>query len=118
MDQHEIVSPVPFMLLLETLKHLPRTGWVQHGVDCPESVSGHIFLMTVMASLLKSDGDPSRRAAMALVHDMAESLVGDITPSQGVSKEEKHQRELLAMKYIQIEAAKSNSAFADQTMEL
>ncbi|EKD18676.1 uridylate kinase Ura6 [Drepanopeziza brunnea f. sp. 'multigermtubi' MB_m1] len=86
MDQHEIVSPVPFMLLLETLKHLPRTGWVQHGVDCPESVSGHIFLMTVMASLLKSDGDPSRRAAMALVHDMAESLVGDITPSQGVSK--------------------------------
>ena len=32
---------------------------------------------------------------MALVHDLAESIVGDITPSCGVSKEEKIQRELV-----------------------
>jgi 5'-deoxynucleotidase YfbR-like HD superfamily hydrolase len=30
---------------------------------------------------------------LALVHDMAESLVGDITPYQGISKEEKHKKE-------------------------
>ena len=30
---------------------------------------------------------------MALVHDLAESIVGDITPSCGVSKDEKHRRE-------------------------
>ena len=30
---------------------------------------------------------------MALVHDLAESLVGDITPNDGVSKEEKYRRE-------------------------
>ena len=30
---------------------------------------------------------------MALVHDLAECTVGDITPHCGVSKEEKHRRE-------------------------
>ena len=30
---------------------------------------------------------------MALVHDLAESIVGDITPSAGVTKEEKYARE-------------------------
>jgi putative hydrolases of HD superfamily len=51
---------------------------------------------------------------MALVHDMAESIVGDITPHDGVSKgtpqqgllwrrliaEEKHRREVEAMKHL------------------
>ena len=30
---------------------------------------------------------------IALVHDMAESIVGDIAPMDNVSKEEKHRRE-------------------------
>ena len=30
---------------------------------------------------------------MALVHDLAECIVGDITPSAGVTREEKHARE-------------------------
>lgn len=37
---------------------------------------------------------------MALVHDMAESLVGDITPVEGVSKAEKSRREGTTMDYI------------------
>lgn len=34
---------------------------------------------------------------MCLVHDLAESIVGDITPHCGVSVEDKHQREITAM---------------------
>ena len=34
-----------------------------------------------------------RCVKMALVHDLAESLVGDISPDCGVSKDEKHRRE-------------------------
>ena len=34
---------------------------------------------------------------MALVHDLAECIVGDITPFDGISKEEKSQREKEAM---------------------
>lgn len=37
---------------------------------------------------------------MSLVHDLAESIVGDITPYDGVSKEEKQKREEAAMKVI------------------
>ena len=37
---------------------------------------------------------------MALVHDMAESLVGDITPVEGVPKEEKSRREGATMDYL------------------
>lgn len=36
----------------------------------------------------------------ALVHDLAESIVGDITPMCGVSKEEKQRREMAAMREI------------------
>ena len=37
---------------------------------------------------------------MALVHDMAESLVGDLTPVDGVPKTEKNRRETETMDYI------------------
>ncbi|CAG8471805.1 12606_t:CDS:2 [Acaulospora colombiana] len=37
---------------------------------------------------------------MAIVHDLAESLVGDITPFEGISKEEKHRRESEAMRHL------------------
>lgn len=37
---------------------------------------------------------------MALVHDMAESVVGDITPADGVPSEEKARREAETMEYL------------------
>jgi putative hydrolase of HD superfamily len=37
---------------------------------------------------------------MALVHDMAEALVGDITPVDGVPKTEKNRRENMTMDYF------------------
>ena len=44
--------------------------------------------------------DIARCTRMALVHDMAESLVGDITPVDGVSKAEKNRREAETMNYL------------------
>ncbi len=40
---------------------------------------------------------------MALVHDLAECLVGDITPYCGVSKEEKHRRETVSGHGVPVE---------------
>lgn len=37
---------------------------------------------------------------MALIHDMAEALVGDITPVDGVPKHEKNRRESTTMDYL------------------
>lgn len=44
--------------------------------------------------------DLARCTQMALIHDMAESLVGDITPVDGVNKPEKSRRESETMDYI------------------
>ena len=37
---------------------------------------------------------------MAIVHDLAESIVGDITPLDGVSKEDKYKREKVNLLFI------------------
>jgi putative hydrolase of HD superfamily len=51
-------------------------------------------------SSLTSRLDLSKCIKMCLIHDMAESLVGDITPVDGVPKSEKNRREAATMNYI------------------
>ena len=94
-----------FMTLVGKLKSTKRTGWVYRGVKSPESVSDHMYRMAVMSFLLsdqKEDAAINRDHCikLALVHDMAECIVGDITPFDGVSKEEKHKREEQTMEYL------------------
>jgi putative hydrolase of HD superfamily len=81
--------------IIGRVKHLPRTGWLRSGiVDC-ESVASHMYRMAVLAFML-NDGsvDRDKCIRMALVHDLAESIVGDITPYCGISDTTKHEREL------------------------
>lgn len=49
---------------------------------------------------LASRIDVAKCTSMALIHDMAESLVGDITPVDGVTKAEKSRREASTMDYL------------------
>ena len=51
---------------------------------------------------------------MALVHDMAELLVGDITPVDGVSGNEKHRRESTTMDFLTTKLLGSSSGTSDQ----
>jgi putative hydrolase of HD superfamily len=58
-------------------------------------------LITMLApSSIASKINIAHCTKMALVHDMAESLVGDITPIEGVAKVEKARREGATMDYI------------------
>lgn len=88
-----------FMELIGNLKHTKRTGWVLRNVNDCESISGHMYRMSVMTFLL--DGTEGlnqiRCMELALVHDLAESIVGDLTPFCGISKEEKRTMEFKAM---------------------
>ena len=56
-----------------------------------------MYRMALSIFLLPSNFDTSKLIKMALVHDLAESIVGDITPYDGVTVEDKKNRELLAM---------------------
>lgn len=93
---------VKFLELVGNLKHMKRTGWVLRNVKDCESISGHMYRMGMMSFLLDgSQGlDRIRVMELALVHDLAESIVGDITPYCGISREEKLLREFSAMSEI------------------
>lgn len=97
-------SPVPFFHLLERLKTTKREGWRRFGIDQGESISDHMYRMSIMTMLappsLAYRLNLPHCMKMALVHDMAESLVGDITPKDKVSKAEKARREAEVMEYV------------------
>lgn len=86
------------------LKNTKRAGWCRFGIAHPESVSDHMYRMAIITMMmpdsLTDHLDIKKCARMALVHDMAESLVGDITPVDGVPKAEKNRRETEAIDYI------------------
>ncbi|XP_039604336.1 HD domain-containing protein 2 [Polypterus senegalus] len=90
-----------FTKLIGQLKTIPRTGWVYRNIKKPESVADHMYRMAVLAFLIEDKKlNKDRCIKLALIHDMAECIVGDIAPSDNISKEEKHRREKEAMKYL------------------
>eukprot|EP00274_Cyanoptyche_gloeocystis_P004037 CAMPEP_0196652494 /NCGR_PEP_ID=MMETSP1086-20130531/1819_1 /TAXON_ID=77921 /ORGANISM="Cyanoptyche gloeocystis , Strain SAG4.97" /LENGTH=194 /DNA_ID=CAMNT_0041983083 /DNA_START=50 /DNA_END=634 /DNA_ORIENTATION=- len=91
---------IEFLEVCGKLKNIKRTGWVRHNVQLPESVSDHMYRMAMMSFLIDPSLDRDRAMKIAVVHDLAESTVGDITPFCGVSKEDKYNREKEAMKKI------------------
>ncbi|KAM3967681.1 5'-deoxynucleotidase HDDC2 [Aphomia sociella] len=94
-----------FLELVGRLKHVKRTGWVICNIDDCESIAGHMYRMGIMTFLLTEENNPTnldrfRCLQIALVHDLAECIVGDITPHCGVTPEDKHRQEDEAMKKI------------------
>ncbi|WVZ77639.1 hypothetical protein U9M48_025485 [Paspalum notatum var. saurae] len=95
-------SAIDFLTLCYRLKTTKRAGWVKRGVQAPESIADHMYRMGVMA-LVAADlpgVDRDRCVKMAIVHDIAEAIVGDITPSDGVPKEEKSRMEKEALDHM------------------
>jgi putative hydrolase of HD superfamily len=65
------------------LKEVPRTGWLDRGIppEDVESVADHSYGVALLAWLLAPDElDRARAVELALIHDLAESVVGDVTP--------------------------------------
>ncbi len=81
-----------------TLKEVARAGWVRVGIASPESVAAHSYGVAWLVLALCPPGvDRGRALAIAVLHDLAEARVGDITPHDGVPREEKRRREEEAM---------------------
>ncbi|CAG0891646.1 unnamed protein product [Darwinula stevensoni] len=97
----EPVKLLEFLKFAGKLKALRRTGWVKNGIENPETVAGHMYRMGVMSMVINDPQlDMNKCLRMSLVHDLAESIVGDITPHCGVSDEEKHKKETEAMESL------------------
>lgn len=107
---------IDFLTLTRNLKTTKRTGWVRAGVTQPESIADHMYRMSLMAMIAsraansasasvnaaeqQSQLDMNRCIQLALVHDLAEATVGDITPYCGVSDTDKYKLELNTMERI------------------
>jgi putative hydrolase of HD superfamily len=98
-----------------TLKMLPRSGWLLAGVAQPESVADHswataLLALTLVAAVnndLASYGlseplDTGRVVQIAVVHDLAESIVTDLPQraTQLLGKDLKHQVEAQALTHL------------------
>ncbi|KAJ0341309.1 hypothetical protein COL154_011021 [Colletotrichum chrysophilum] len=97
-------SPLAYFHMLERLKTTKREGWRRFGIARGESIADHMYRMSLLSMCcppaLAPRIDLARCMKMCLIHDMAESLVGDITPVDGVPKPEKNRREAETMDYI------------------
>ncbi|MEM3397495.1 MAG: HD family hydrolase [Nitrososphaerota archaeon] len=70
--------------ILSRLKEVRRTGWVERGVEDPESVADHSFNVVALSIILADARglDVAEVARMAILHDLPEAVIGDLTPSQ------------------------------------
>ena len=91
-----------FLLTVANLKKIPRQGWIDKlSIKTPESVADHSYSMAVMSMVISDLGpyDSEKAIKMALLHDLAESKIGDYTPDK-INKFEKQKIENNAFEEI------------------
>jgi len=70
------------------LKLVPRIGWLLRGVQPAESVADHTYGVALtallLADLIDEAVDRERLLVLALLHDLAESVTGDIPTPAGL----------------------------------
>jgi len=94
----------PFFHSVLQLKSVKRAGWVSKlKVKDPESVADHTFSMCAMAMVLSDmlGLDTQRAMKMVILHDLAESIVGDympgdVTAGKKLAQEKKAMRSILS----------------------
>ena len=86
---HEGIRLLDFINAVLDLKEVRRQGWINVGIPDAESVADHTFSTSMITMILsdKAGCDTERAMKMAMLHDMAESVTGDIIP--GVMPSEK-----------------------------
>ncbi|MGY5149214.1 MAG: HD domain-containing protein [Candidatus Nitrosopumilus sp. bin_68KS] len=84
-----------FLKNVANLKKISRQGWIDKlSIDKPESVADHSFSMALMGMVISdiNNYNSEKILKMILLHDLAESKIGDYTPNQ-ISKGKKKELE-------------------------
>ncbi|KAA0000993.1 MAG: HD domain-containing protein [Thermoplasmata archaeon] len=94
---HELVS---FLMKAGKLKEIKRKGWLRAGI-AKESVADHSYRVALIAMLVgdRLGMNVEKMMKMALLHDIAECITGDITPHD-MDRERKIEKERNAMKEL------------------
>lgn len=94
---------VEFVRRALALKDTPRKGWLRAGVPRPESVADHAWgvgLLALAAADARPGLDRARLLELALVHDLAEAVTGDLVPGDYADRAEKLGRERNALESL------------------
>lgn len=99
---NKLLASAELIKASEQLKTVPRVGWlVRAKVKNPESVAEHSYAVALI-SMLAGDMlglDTLLMLRMAILHDISESLTGDIQP-EDLAKEKKHKLEKRAFRAL------------------
>jgi len=99
---HENTDLGEFFKTVIRLKTIHRQGWKNKlGLQNPESVADHCYSVAVIAMVLSDIKklDVTKIIKMSLLHDLAETVTGDLTPDD-TPKTKKIELETSAMKDI------------------
>jgi len=102
LEKNQLLNLVSFFRIVCNLKTIKRSGWIhKSNITSPESVADHSYSMCMMSMILAEimNLDSGYIMKMVIIHDLAESMVGDHMPDNK-SSEEKQLLEDKAMKKI------------------
>lgn len=96
-----------FLMRMQELKEIKRSGWELRGIEHGENIPDHMFSVALMAFVFAERKNLNTEKAMklALVHDICEVISGDISTrmdenDQPMSNKQKHAVEENALKEL------------------
>lgn len=95
MEENRIIIALKFYCLATSLKDKIRSGWIKWNVskDRLESIAEHIYGTCILAISIDSEFnteiDLNKVLRMLVLHELEEVIIGDITPYDNVTEEEK-----------------------------
>jgi putative hydrolase of HD superfamily len=96
------IKPIQFFQYVLQLKCVKRAGWISKvRVNNPESVADHTYSMCAISMVLSDilGLNTERVLKMVILHDLAESIMGDYMPGE-ITKKQKLLQESDAMNSI------------------
>jgi putative hydrolase of HD superfamily len=126
MSQHGTAAAglLRFIHLAGRLKDTPRTGWLDRGIPRSEaeSVADHSFRTTLLVWLAAAEVpglDRDRALKLALIHDLAEAITGDMPPYDPEKlesqKSDTHRRAFLDQRHVRDERRRAAKVTAEST---
>lgn len=115
----KIKMAIRFYLLATKLKYRIRSGWDKKhwniNSERVESIAEHVYGTCILAISLDSEFklnlDMGKVLKMLTIHEIGEVLIGDITPFDGITSEEKTKLEHQAMQNVIGDLVSKNELF-------
>ncbi len=106
--EEKLKNSMRFYMLATQLKYKIRSGWDKShwnvSKERVESIAEHVYGTCILAlsidSEFKTDLDINKVTKMLVLHELGEVIIGDITPFDNITPEEKMKKEHEAMREV------------------